>query len=160
MRSAVTMKIALRSLDRYDTDSKHMALISVTRLRVRSFRYLPGFMFYAFFSIRQAKRASGNLGIGVLNDAHRTFWTRTAWQDEAAMRAFMMAVPHRRAMAKLVEWCNEASVVHWTQESPDLPDWHEAHRKMVAEGRRSKVRHPSPAHENYHIASPKIRSGT
>jgi len=33
----------------------------------------------------------------------------------------------------------------------------EAHRKMVAEGRRSKVRHPSPAHEAYQIAPPKLR---
>ena len=133
-----------------------MALISVTRLRVRAFRYLPGFMYYAFLSGRQAKQASGNLGMGVLNDANLTFWTRTAWRDEAAMRDFMMAVPHRRAMAKLVEWCDEASIVHWTQESHDLPDWQEAHRRMVNEGRRSKVRHASPAHEKYEIAPPKV----
>jgi heme-degrading monooxygenase HmoA len=133
-----------------------MALISITRLRVRSFRYLPGFIFYALLSARQAKRALGNLGVGLLRDADRTFWTRTAWRDEAAMEAFMVAKPHRSAMAKLVEWCNEASVVHWTQESPDLPNWHEAHRKMVAEGRRSRVRHPSRAHETYSIAPPKV----
>ena len=133
-----------------------MALISVTRLRVRSFRFLPGFFFYALLSARRSKRAAGNLGIGVLNDSNKTFWTRTAWQDEASMREFMMAPPHRRAMAKLINWCDEASVVHWKQENAALPDWQEAHRKMVSEERRSKVRYPSPAHEAFEIAPPRV----
>ena len=133
-----------------------MPLISVTRLRVRSIRYLPGFLLFTILSARQAKRAPGNLGMGALRDANSTLWTRTAWRDEAAMRAFMTAPPHRRAMAKLLDWCDEASVVHWTQESSALPDWREAHRKMVADGRRSKVNHPSPAHEAYQIPPPKI----
>ncbi len=135
-----------------------MALISVTRLRVRSFRYLPGFVVLALRSVRQAKRTPGNLGTGLLREANSTFWTRTAWADEASMRAFMNAMPHRRAMAKLLDWCDEAAVAHWLQESSDLPDWQEAHRRMVAEGRRSKVRHPSPAHEAYEIPRPKVRA--
>jgi hypothetical protein len=130
-------------------------LISVTRLRVRSFRFMPGFVFYTLRSARQAKRATGNLGLGLLRDAKNTFWTRTAWRDEAAMRAFMTAMPHLRAMAKLVNWCDEASVVHWVQEGADLPDWHEAHGRMVAEGRRSKVRYPSSAHQCHAIEEPK-----
>ena len=133
-----------------------MPLISVTRLRVRSFRYLPLFIFYTLLSARQAKRASGNLGTGLLREANSTFWTRTAWRDEAAMRSFMMTGAHRRVMPKLLDWCDEASVVHWTQEAAELPDWHEAHWRMVNEGRRSKVRHPSPAHLAYDIAEPKV----
>jgi hypothetical protein len=133
-----------------------MALISVTRLRVRSARYLPGFLFFIIFSALLAERAPGNLSIGTLRDANNAFWTRTAWRDEASRRAFMMAPPHRRAMAKLLEWCDEASLVHWTQESSALPDWREAHRRMVAEGRRSKVNHPSPAHEAYRIPPPQV----
>ena len=133
-----------------------MPVISVTRLRVRSFRYLPGFIFFALRSGRQARHATGNLGVALLNDAHSAFWTCTAWRDEAAMRAFMLAMPHRRAMARLADWCDEASVVHWIEESPTLPGWHEAHRKMVADGRRSKVKHPSPAHEAFQIAPPKV----
>ena len=131
-----------------------MALISVTRLRVRALRYMPGFLWYAFRSNGQARRASGNLGVALLNDPHRTFWTCTAWVDEAAMRAFMLAHPHREAMVKLLDWCDEASLVHWTQDNARLPDWHEAHRRLVAEGRRSKVRHPSPAHEAFQIPPP------
>src|SRR5262245_51453707 len=133
-----------------------MPLISVTRLRVRSLRYLPGFIFFAVRSARQARRHPGNLGTGLLREANRTFWTRTAWRDEDVMRDFMMAMPHRRAMAKLLEWCDEATVVHWNQDSPVLPDWHEAYRRMMRDGRRSKVNHPSPAHEAYAIPPPKV----
>jgi quinol monooxygenase YgiN len=133
-----------------------MPLISVTRLRIRSFRYLFGFFVFATRSARQARRAPGNLGVDLLRDANNTFWTRTAWKDEAALRAFMIAAPHRRAMGKLAEWCNEASVVHWTQDASDLPDWREAHRRMAAEGRRSRLKHPTPAHEAFQVAEPKV----
>jgi heme-degrading monooxygenase HmoA len=130
-------------------------IISITRLRVWSHRFLPGFIYYALRSSRQASSAPGNLGKGLLREANNTYWTRTAWQDEAAMRAFMMAMPHRSAMGKLAEWCDEASVVHWTQESAELPAWDEAHRRMVAEGRASRVRHPSAAHQAFQIPAPK-----
>ena len=131
-------------------------LISVTRLRIRSPRYLPMFIVYSLLSSRQAKRAPGNCGIDLLRDAHNTFWTRTAWSDEKALHAFMLGGMHRRAMPKLLDWCNEAATAHWTQESPELPDWLEAHRRIVSEGRRSKVRHPSPAHLAFEIAEPKV----
>ena len=133
-----------------------MAFISVTRLRVRSLWYLPGFSFYALLSSNQARSAPGNLGVELLRDIKNTFWTCTVWQDEGAMRAFMKAMPHGRAMGKLANWCNEASVVHWTQATADLPDWTEAHRRMATEGRRSKVRHPTEAHQDFRIPPPRF----
>jgi hypothetical protein len=131
-------------------------LISVTRLRIRSPRYLPMFIIYSILSSRQARRAPGNCGIDLLRDANNTYWTKTAWRDEKTMQSFILGGMHRRAMPKLLDWCNEAATVHWTQESPQLPDWQEAHRRIVSEGRRSKVRHPSPAHLAFEIAKPKI----
>jgi hypothetical protein len=134
-----------------------MPFVSVTRLRVRSAWYLPAFFLWSMRSARQAKRSPGNLATGLLAEAHRTFWTRTAWTDESAMRAFLLAMPHKGAMRKLADWCDEASVVHWTQDSAQLPDWNEAHRRMVAEGRPSTVRHPSPAHQRVAIPAPVLR---
>ena len=84
-----------------------------------------------------------------------TFWTLSAWADEAAMKAFMLSGPHRKSMPKLMEWCDEASVGHWLQETADLPDWKEAHRRMVEEGRMSKVKHPSAAQEAKQISGPR-----
>ena len=132
-----------------------VTFISVTRLRVRAAWFLPAFLFWAQRSARQARRSAGNLGVALTRDSHGAFWTKSAWKDEDSMRAFMFAEPHRRAMPKLAHWCDEASVVHWTQESATLPDWQEAHRRMVAEGRKSRVKHPSAEHEKFEIAPPK-----
>lgn len=134
-----------------------MKLISITRLRVRSVRYLPSFLWFTLRSARQAKRAEGNLQTKLVSDAKLTFWTLTAWNDEAAMRSYMMNGAHHRAMPKLLDWCDEASVVHWLQESDELPTIQEAHRRMQSEGRTSKVRHPSPDQVAYRITQPNVR---
>jgi len=131
-----------------------MPVVSVTRLRVRSWRFLPGFFLFAMRSARQAQRSNGNLSVRVLNDRQRAFWTSTSWESEHAMKAFMLAEPHRTAMRKLLEWCDEAALVRWTQPDPDLPAWAEAHRRLVQDGRPSKVNHPSQAHTSYSIPLP------
>lgn len=133
-----------------------MPLISVTRLHIRSWRYLPGFYLLSFRSALQAKAATGNLTVLLLNEGSNIFWTCTVWEDETAMRAFMSAGSHRRAIPKLLEWCDEASVVHWVQESPQAPSWMEAHQRMQTEGRQSKVNHPSENHLAYIIPAPRV----
>jgi hypothetical protein len=132
-----------------------MPLVSITRLRLRSWRYFPGQLWYALLSSRQAKASPGNLAVKVLREANNTFWTCTVWTDEAAMRAFMMSGAHRQAMPRLVEWCDEASVAHYQQETAEPPTWPEAHRRMQTEGRPSKVRHPSEAHQRFDIPAPR-----
>ena len=132
-----------------------MALIAITRLRVRSLRYLLPFGWQILLTARQAQRASGFLEGKLIIDAKKTFWTMTAWKGEAAMRDYRNAGAHHRVMPKLLNWCDEASVVQWDQESSSLPDLKDAHRRMVAEGRPSKVNHPSPAQVARQIAEPR-----
>jgi hypothetical protein len=131
-----------------------MPLVSVTRLRLRSARYLIPFMIYALMSSRQARRSRGNLGVKLLRDANRAFWTLTVWQAEEDMRSFIMAGSHRRAMPKLLDWCDEASVAHWNQDSSELPGWNHAHCKLVEQGRPSKVSLPSRDHVARRIPEP------
>ena len=135
-----------------------MPFISITRLRVRSWWFMAGFALYAFRSTRQARKASGNLDTRLLADRRNTFWTATAWSSDTAMRQFLLAGSHRQAMGKLAEWCDEASVVHWNQDDAKLPTWHEAWTRMLHEGRKSKVQHPSPAHDARQIPEPLVRS--
>jgi hypothetical protein len=127
-------------------------LVSITRLRLRSWRYLPAFLLASLRSVLQARWARGNLGSSVSREAGNVFWTRSLWTDEAAMRSFMQSGAHRSAMPKLPEWCDEASVVHWTQDSTEPPTWKEARRRMQREGRPSRVKHPSEAHRRVEIA--------
>jgi len=71
-----------------------------------------------------------------------------------------MAAPHGPTMRKLLEWCDEASLVRWAQETAELPTWAEAHRRLQSEGRTSKVKHPSPAHIAFTVAAPVLRPGS
>jgi len=79
----------------------------------------------------------------------------TAWEDEAAMRKYRQQGAHGRVMPRLLNWCDEAAYVHWNQDTPELPDWSQAHRRLVSEGKLSKVYHPSPAHVDKQFAEPK-----
>jgi hypothetical protein len=132
-----------------------MPVVSITRLRVRALRYLPAFLLGAYRSVRQARRASGNIAATVLADRNFAFWTNTVWTDEAALRSFMLSGAHRRVMPPLLDWCREASLARWTQDTAQPPAWLEAHRRMQAEGRRSKVRYPSEAQQRFEFPAPR-----
>jgi hypothetical protein len=131
-----------------------MPVISITRLRIRRWRYMPGFFWFAVRSRMQVRRAPGNRGVRLLRESGNVFWTATAWDSEEAVKQYMISGAHARAMPRLIAWCDEASVVRWSQDTADLPTWAEAHRRMLAEGRRSKVHHPSSAHVEFRIPPP------
>jgi heme-degrading monooxygenase HmoA len=137
-----------------------MPIVSITRLRVRSWYYLPQFLIQALRINRQAGAADGNLAVRLLRDRRNTFWTATIWSSTAAMKAFMIARPHGPVMRKLLNWCDEASLVHWEQADAELPSWEEAHRRLEQDGRLSKVNHPSAAHLAHKYPAPaSSRSG-
>ena len=136
-----------------------MPFVSITRLRVRSWQCVPGFLIQSLRAAFQAKRAGGNLEVSVLRDADRAFWTRTVWSDEAAMRAFMQSGVHRRIMRRLPEGCNEAALVHWVQDDKEAPSWAEAHRRLELAGRRSRVNHPTEAQRRFEIREPRTGNG-
>jgi hypothetical protein len=71
------------------------------------------------------------------------------------MNSYRTQGAHRKAMPRLLDWCSEASIAHWTQENAEVPSWQEAHRRMVEEGRPSKVNHPSAAHLAHNIPAPR-----
>lgn len=136
-----------------------MPFVSVTRLRLRSVRFLPRFVVHTLRSIRQVKHAQGFLGGSLLPDRSWTFWTMTAWDSRDSMRAIMVSGSHRTAMPFLLDWCDEASVTHWDQDTDALPPWTEADRRMRESGRPSKVRNPSPEHAALAFRAPRTIGG-
>ena len=122
-----------------------MAFNSITRLKLRSLFLLGAFARETRAIAAQAASAPGYLGGGVLAEGWLVFWTRTAWESEAAMKAFRDSGAHRASMPKLVDWCDEAMVAHWEGERES--DWTRIHARMARDGRKSRVRKPSKAHE-------------
>jgi hypothetical protein len=132
-----------------------MTFVSLTRLRVRSIRFMPFFAVHALRSNRQVKIAPGFQAGALLPDRSLTFWTMTAWDERESMRRFMTTGAHKTAMPYLMHWCDEASVAHWEQEENTLPSWEEADRRMRETGRASKVNHPSPQHTTLNYRKPR-----
>jgi len=122
-----------------------VALVSVTRLRLRSIWFLLPFAFRASGSSRQALSTPGCQGLRTRKTFGLAFWTLTMWDDEKSMRFFMAHSPHREVMPKLSVWCDEASVAHWTQESGTMPEWGAATQALLERGRLLQVAHPSDA---------------
>jgi hypothetical protein len=132
-----------------------MTFVSLTRLRLRSFRFVPVFVLYMLRSLRQVKKATGFQHGVLLADRRWTFWTMTAWDSNESMRQYMTTGSHKSAMPHLLHWCDEASVAHWNQPETALPSWTEAHKRLRAEGRASKVLYPSPQHANLDFRAPR-----
>lgn len=118
---------------------------------------MPGFVLFALRTNTQARRAEGNRGVRFLRETGNIYWTATVWDSESAVKRYMVSGAHGKAMRHLLDWCDEASVVRWHQESTDLPTWMEAHRRMKHEGRRSKVRFPSAGQESFEIPAPTVK---
>ena len=136
-----------------------MIFVSLTRLRIRSLRFLPHFLVHILTTLRQVKRAQGFRRGGLLADRNWTFWTLTAWDERESMRQYMTTGSHKKAMPHLLDWCDEASVTDWMQPEEDLPSWDEADKRMREGGRASKVRHPSPRHANLTYEVPRTSGG-
>ena len=118
-------------------------IVSVTRLRLRSWRFLLPFAWDARRARLQAEQSPGCRGALVRKTQGLAFWTLTYWDDEASLRQFMLKGPHRKAMPKLARWCDESAVMHWQEDSAVLPGWDIATARLAEHGRLSRVEHPS-----------------
>jgi hypothetical protein len=131
-----------------------MYFISVTRLRVRSFIFLPQFFYENEASIKAVKKIDGFIAGKELIDRSLTFWTVTLWKSDQAMKIFRNNNPHKRVMRKLPHWCDEAAYVHWLTDLPAIPDWDAIHKKLLAEGKTTKVKYPSAQQAGMNYTAP------
>jgi hypothetical protein len=134
-----------------------VVLISLTRLRLASPRFLPAFLWASLHSVRQARSTPGFLSVRLLADRRLTFWTATAFEDAASMQAFRTAGAHRKAMRHLPHWCDEASVIRWFGPVASMRDWRAAHARMAAQGKPTSIRRPSRQHKQRAWPAPRLR---
>jgi len=136
-----------------------VAVIVVTRLRLRDPALLEEFFTDAVAAIEQAQKSEGNLGTDALGDTNNAWWTVSSWQDRRQMRAFVDNQPHQTIMTRLDHYCDEATFVDWEQDSPDLPDWPTSHRHLVADGQAAELTHPSDANQTRAFPPPVVSAG-
>ncbi len=136
-----------------------MYTVSITRLRVRSILLMPLFALHAMRTMTQAQKAAGVLGVETRFEPGNVVWTKTIWQDEAAMKGYRNTGAHQIAMRLLADLCSEAAYARWQQPTPALPTWEEAHQRVLTEGKLSKVKHPSPLHAAGKTAPATMQAG-
>ena len=119
--------------------------VSVTRLKLRRWYFLPIFLFINFFVIRKFRRAPGLIQGKVMVDYHLAFWTLSLWAQETDMRQFRNGPRHLKAMRKTPEWACEAVSYSWTRNTLDFPPWNEVCEKLKTLGKYSTLNHPSEA---------------
>ena len=98
-------------------------------------------------AIEQAQKSEGNLGADALADADNAWWSVSAWQERRPMQAYVHSEPHLSISARLDHFCDEATLVDWEQDGPDLPDWQTNWRHLVADGKVAELTHPSAANQ-------------
>jgi heme-degrading monooxygenase HmoA len=131
-----------------------MPVIVVTRLRLSDPALFDEFFASAIAVTEQAENADGNLGADVLADANNVFWTRTAWRARGPMQAFVGSEPHLTTMARLDDWCDEATFADWEQSDPSLPDWQTGYDRLIADGQVASLTHASDAHQTRAFPAP------
>jgi hypothetical protein len=122
-----------------------VAIIVFTGLKLKDRTLFEEFFANAESVAEQASRSPGNFGSDFLADADQVYWTVTAQESRKALDTFVTAEPHRCVMARIDEWCEEASVVDWNQENAELPSRQEGYWRLIATGRQTRLSDPTDA---------------
>ena len=133
-----------------------MAIIVVTRLRLKDPALLDDFFTDAVAALEQAQKSDGNLGVDALGDANNAWWTVTSWRERRQMHSYVRSEPHQTIRSHLDRYCDEATFVAWEQDSPDLPDWQTNWRHLVADGLAAELTQPSTAHRTREVPAPVV----
>jgi len=114
-----------------DPGREYLVLLSF--LPLRRFRDFPAFVRHDARITRQLSGARGLIGYSKLGRPWvKRFWTLSAWEDEAALAAFIHAGPHVRAMSELRPRMGPTRFVRWTLPGAALPPtWDDALRRWA-----------------------------
>jgi hypothetical protein len=108
-----------------------MAYISITGLRLNSMFHAPRFWWHAVRSMMQSQAAPGNISAETrtINGVHHTL---TVWESKEAMRAYLVAGAHLKAM-KSFKAIATGKVLGF--EAEHAPHWDEVHGLWKTKGR-------------------------
>jgi heme-degrading monooxygenase HmoA len=116
----------------FDADTTYVVMVS--RLRLRRYRHVPGFLRAATAIRRQLTTSPGLLGYSL--DAHllrKTFWTLSAWTDNESLQTFNTTPPHRDVTARMRPRMGPTDFAFLTLKGNELPlAWEDARRRLIA----------------------------
>jgi hypothetical protein len=135
-----------------------MAILAMTRLRLKSIGLFPRFIWANEAVIAQLRAAPGFLRGKLLAEPILVMWTASLWLSEESMRAFYLNGDHRAVMPRLGDFASEAIVGHIGYGSSELPSWQFIYENLCKVGRCSDalLSEPNDDHRNRIVARPKF----
>ena len=118
------------------------AFVLGSRLELRSYVDIPGFLQSAMRIRSQVHDSRGAIGVSLIAQLTRkTFWTLSAWNDKESMDTFVGELPHRDIMGRYHDKLTEAQFTTWTVQVADLPKprsnakdlWRDAKARLAAD---------------------------
>jgi heme-degrading monooxygenase HmoA len=115
-----------------DAEPGETVVVLASRLELRSRRHTIGFFRAATAVRRQVRGSAGALGVALLaKPLRRTYWTLSAWRDQAALDAFVETAPHTGTMARFRPLLRDSKFVTWQVPAGELPiSWDEARERL------------------------------
>ncbi len=108
-----------------------MLYVSMTGFRPKGLLQLPPFWWRTMRSLRQARRAPGNL-LTTARMVDGVYHTMTAWSDLASMRAYVTSGAHLKAMRGFRNLGTGRVFGHACDE---VPDWDSVYALWTQHGR-------------------------
>ncbi len=135
-----------------------MPVLAMTRLRLKSVRLLPRFIWASEAAVDRLRTAPGFLRGKLLAELNLAMWTASLWHSEEGMRAFYLSGAHRALTPKLREFACESIVGHVPYESSELPSWQFIYENLCKVGRYSDalLSEPSDNHRNRNVTRPRF----
>ena len=113
---------ALPWLERQPIEPQREYVAMASRLPLKSYRSIPGFLRDTLQIRRQLAETGGLVGY-TLNAglARKTFWTFSVWEDQASLDRFAASDPHRRIIGQLRPRMNPTRFEFFRLSGADLP---------------------------------------
>jgi Domain of unknown function (DUF3291) len=113
-----------------EKDREYLALLS--GLPLKTYRGFPRLVRFVVGTVQQMYGSRGAIGVTLrARPLARTFWTLSAWQDDQALREFVMKRPHLDAMKEMEPYMNPARFLRWRVTGNELPlRWADAVRRF------------------------------
>jgi hypothetical protein len=101
-------------------EREYVAMAS--RLPLKGYRSIPGFLLDTLRIRRQLARTDGLVGYGLnAQPASKTFWTFSVWADRQSLEAFAAAEPHRAVIQRLRPRMGETRFEFFTVAGAEIP---------------------------------------
>ncbi len=121
--------------ERQAVEPDHEYVAMASRLPLRRYRSVPGFLRDTMAIRRQLAQAPGLVGYALDAELGRkTFWTFSVWQDRASLQSFAAADPHRRIISRLRPLMSQTQFAFFSVTGSELPMNWEKMKAPVSEG--------------------------